>query len=156
MKIKFKKLHPNAITPAYAHDGDAGLDLFYCGDFELLIPPFRSATVPTGIALELSEGLEAQVRSRSGLACKNEVIVLNSPGTIDSGYRGELKVLLYNLCNTKHPEHGDFCVKPGMKIAQLVIAPFIKADLFEVDDLSNTYRGEGGFGSTGSYSFVPM
>lgn len=156
MRIKFKKLHSKAIVPTYAHEGDAGLDLHYCGEHTIIIPSFRSAAVPTGIALELPSGVEAQVRPRSGLASKHSITVLNSPGTIDPGYRGEIKVILYNMCDDKHPDRIDFYVEPGMKIAQMVIAPFITAELLEVDDLNSSDRGSNGFGSTGSYSFVPV
>ena len=132
--------------PAYQSDAAAGLDLLAAvpADAPLTIAPGRYAAVPTGIAIALPPGTEAQVRPRSGLARKHGVTVLNAPGTIDADYRGEIQVLLIN--------HGDepFVVTRGMRIAQLVIAPVARAQLIEVDDLDETARGAGGFGSTGT------
>ena len=141
MKLRVKKLNPNAIVPHYAHPGDAGLDLFAAEDAEIL--PGERGIVKTGLAIELPPQTEAQVRPRSGLALKHGITVLNSPGTIDEGYRGEVGVILIN--------HGreTFAVAKGMKIAQMIIAPVLRADVEEVQDLSETRRGEGGFGSTG-------
>jgi len=141
MQLKVKKLNPAAILPSYARRGDAGLDLFAVR--QLVIEPGRAALVPTGIAVELPSGTEAQVRPRSGLALKHAVTVLNTPGTVDEGYRGEVGVILIN--------HGSsaFTVEPGMKIAQMVISPRIEVSVVEADDLSDTERGSGGFGSTG-------
>ncbi len=139
--LKVRKLRPDAILPAYAREGDAGLDLFAVA--QTVIPAGRSALVPTGIAIELPSGTEAQVRPRSGLALKHALTVLNTPGTIDEGYRGEVGVILIN--------HGSsaFTVEPGMKIAQMVVSPRIQVAVVEVDALSDTERGAGGFGSTG-------
>ncbi len=141
MQLKVKKLNPSAILPSYAREGDAGLDLFAVRS--LTIEPGRSALVPTGIAIELPPGTEAQVRPRSGLALKHGLSVLNTPGTIDEGYRGEVGVILIN--------HGTnaFTVEPGMKIAQMVVSPRIQVSVVEVPELSDTERGAGGFGSTG-------
>lgn len=145
MELKIKKLSEAAILPQYAHPGDAGLDLTSIESITIL--PGRSQLVHTGLAIELPEGTEAQVRPRSGLALNHQVTVLNTPGTIDAGYRGEICVILIN--------HGaqPFQVEPGMRIAQMVIAPFIRAEVKAVEQfLDNTTRAEGGFGSTGVHS----
>ena len=140
--VKFKKLNPDAILPDYAHVGDAGMDLYSVED--LVIEPFTWKLVKTGLACELPQGTEGQVRSKSGIALKNGVFVLNTPGTVDENYRGEIGVILYNL-NTKEP----FVIKKGQKIAQYVIANVEYVDTIEVEVLDETDRGEGGFGSTG-------
>jgi dUTP pyrophosphatase len=141
MLLKVKRLSPAAVLPAYAHPGDAGLDLCACEAVE--IAPATSAMVRTGIALELPPGTEGQVRPRSGLAARHAVTVLNSPGTVDEGYRGEVRVILIN--------HGTevFRVEPGMRIAQLVVCPVLRVQVSEVADVGDTSRGAGGFGSTG-------
>ena len=141
MKIKITRLNESAIIPKYSHPGDAGMDLFSIE--EKLILPGETKLISTGIALELPDGIEAQIRPRSGLALKNSITVLNSPGTIDAGYRGEIGVILIN--------HGKniFQIFSGMKIAQMVITSFIRADLIVTKELSNSSRGIGGFGSTG-------
>jgi dUTP pyrophosphatase len=141
MTVRFKRLHPQAVLPAYAHPGDAGMDLCACEAAR--IEPGRRALVRTGLVMELPPGHEAQVRPRSGLALKQGVTVLNSPGTIDAGYRGEVGVILINL--------GDaaFAVESGMRIAQMVIAPVTHASVEEAADVGGTARGAGGFGSTG-------
>jgi dUTP pyrophosphatase len=141
MTLKVKLLSPEARSPVYAHDGDAGLDL--CSADNLVLPAGRSALVKTGIAVALPPGTEGQVRPRSGLALTNSITVLNAPGTIDEGYRGEIGVILIN--------HGTetFNVERGMKIAQLVIAPRLRVDIVQVDELDSTLRGPAGFGSTG-------
>lgn len=140
--VKFKKLNPDAILPDYAHIGDAGMDLYSVED--LVIEPLTWKLVKTGLACELPHGTEGQVRSKSGIALKNGVFVLNTPGTVDENYRGEIGVILYNL-NTKEP----FVIKKGQKIAQYVIANVEYVDTIEVETLDETDRGEGGFGSTG-------
>ncbi|MBC00208.1 MAG: dUTP diphosphatase [Rhodobacteraceae bacterium] len=129
--------------PAYQSAAAAGMDLLAANDDPLVLQPGGRALVPTGIAIALPEGTEAQVRPRSGLAAKHGVTVLNTPGTIDADYRGEIKVILINL--------GDapFTVERGSRIAQIVVAPVARADLVEVADLDDTARGAGGFGSTG-------
>lgn len=141
MILKVKKLAASAIIPSYAHPGDAGLDLFAAEASH--IQPGEVKLIKTGIAIELPQNTEAQVRPRSGLALKNKITVLNTPGTIDEGYRGEVGVILIN--------HGDisFTVAEGMKVAQLVVKPVLRVDVVEVEFLSETARGEGGFGSTG-------
>lgn len=140
--VKFKKLNPDAIIPDYAHAGDAGMDLYSVQDD--VIEPLTWKLIPTGLACILPEGTEGQVRSKSGIALKNGVFVLNTPGTVDENYRGEIGVVLYNL-NTKEP----FVIKKGQKIAQYVINAIEYVDTVEVRELDSTCRGEGGFGSTG-------
>jgi dUTP pyrophosphatase len=141
MILKIKKTHTDAIIPSYAHPGDAGLDLFSIE--EKIIESGSTSLIKTGIKIELPEGTEAQVRPRSGLALKHSITVLNSPGTIDEGYRGEVGVILINHSKEL------FKVEKGMKIAQMVIQRVVKAQIEEVSDLSDTSRAEGGFGSTG-------
>ena len=143
MKLKILKLHESAIIPQYSHLGDAGLDLFSIEEQTIL--PGETKLIRTGIAIALPEGTEAQIRPRSGLALKHSLTVLNTPGTVDSGYRGEIGVILIN--------HGQqpFNVVPGMKIAQMVIASFIRAEIEPVEQLTKTTRGDGGFGSTGVF-----
>ena len=140
--VKFKKLNKDAIIPDYAHKGDAGMDLYSIQDD--IIEPLTWKLIPTGLACELPEGTEGQVRSKSGIALKNGVFVLNTPGTVDENYRGEIGVVLYNL-NTKEP----FVIKKGQQIAQYVINAIEYVDTIEVEQLDSTDRGEGGFGSTG-------
>ena len=139
--LKIKKLSEDAIIPFYAHPGDAGLDLFSVE--EVTIEQGKRKLVATGISIELPKNTEAQVRPRSGLALKYGVTVLNSPGTIDEGYRGEIKVILIN--------HGEeaFKINKGDKIAQMVIMPVLTVGIEEVEILNDSERGEGGFGSTG-------
>ena len=134
-------MHEDALIPKYAKQGDAGMDLHSITDYE--IPPSESLMIKTGIAMELPLGYEAQVRPRSGLAYKNKVTVLNSPGTIDSGYRNELGIILIN--------HGkdSFKINKGERIAQMVIAKHETPIIEEVDELSESERGLDGFGSTG-------
>lgn len=141
MKLKVQKLKPQAILPKYAHSTDAGLDLFAIN--EATIFPGESALIHTGISIELPTSTEAQIRPRSGLALRHQIAVLNSPGTIDEGYRGEIGVILIN--------HGknEFKVTPGMKVAQMVIASFVSVQVEEVEQLNTTDRNIGGFGSTG-------
>ncbi len=141
MLLKVRKLTQSAILPAYAHPGDAGLDL--CAAESCMLAPGERRLVRTGIAIELPAGTEGQVRPRSGLALKHGVTLLNTPGTIDEGYRGEVGIILIN--------HGrePFRVEPGMRIAQLVIQPALRVAVAETEVLSETRRGSGGFGSTG-------
>ncbi|MBI5214423.1 MAG: dUTP diphosphatase [Ignavibacteriae bacterium] len=129
--------------PTYATSGSAGMDLRATAENDVVITPGERALVPCGFQIELPQGYEAQVRPRSGLAMKNGVTVLNSPGTIDSDYRGEVKVILINLGQE------EFVVKRGDRIAQMVIAPVTHVALMEVESLTETSRGEGGFGHTG-------
>jgi dUTP pyrophosphatase len=140
--LKVKRISGEAVLPAYAHPGDAGLDLYSAVSASL--DPGESKLIGTGISIELPPNTEGNVRPRSGLALKHGVTVLNAPGTIDCGYRGEVGIILIN--------HGRarFDVQPGMKIAQLVVAPCLSVDVQEISDLTASSRGEGGFGSTGS------
>jgi len=140
--VEFKKLDPDAILPDYAHEGDAGMDLYSIKDE--IIEPLSWKLVPTGLACKLPFGTNGEVRSKSGIALKNGVFVLNTPGTVDENYRGEIGVILYNL-NTKEP----FVIKKGQKIAQFVINSIEYVDTIEVKELDETSRGEGGFGSSG-------
>ncbi len=141
MKVKVLRLDEAAVLPRYEHDDDSGMDL--CAIAPQTIHPGETALISTGIAIELPPNTEAQVRPRSGLALKHSITVLNTPGTVDAGYRGELRVILIN--HGKQP----FEVVQGMRIAQMVIMPVIRAELEEVESLSDSRRGEGGFGSTG-------
>jgi dUTP pyrophosphatase len=141
MTLRFRRIHPDAILPAYAHPSDAGMDVRSVAD--VVIPPGGRALVPTGLVMQLPPGYEAQVRPRSGLALKHGITVLNTPGTIDSGYRGEVGVVLANF------GAADFAVGKGDKIAQIVIAPVTQPEIAETDVVDETDRGSGGFGSTG-------
>ena len=144
MTLRFKKVHPDAVLPSYAHPSDAGMDLRSVDD--LTLAPGQRALVHTGLVMLLPPLYEAQVRPRSGLALKNGVTVWNSPGTvdaIDSGYRGEVGVILINL------GQAAFDVRKGDKIAQMVIAPVTQPNIEETDVVDETDRGSGGFGSTG-------
>ena len=140
MNIKIVNKSENPL-PCYAREGDAGMDI--CAAEDKHISPFNWTTISTGLYLEIPEGYEVQIRSRSGLAAKYGIQVLNSPGTIDSGYRGEIKVIL------KNNDHIKYNVNKGDRIAQMVVAPITTATLTEVAELSDSERGEGGLGSTG-------
>jgi len=142
MTVNFKKIHPAAVIPSYARPGDAGMDVCACE--EATLQPGERRLVRTGLVMELPHGTEAQMRPRSGLALKNGITLLNTPGTIDEGYRGEVGVILINH------GHEPFEVKPGLRIAQMVIAPVLHVDTAEVTEVSDTTRGRGGFGSTGA------
>lgn len=141
MKLLISKINEIAKVPEYAHIGDAGMDLFSVD--EVVLNPLERKLIHTGIKIQLPPNTEAQIRPRSGLALKNGITVLNTPGTIDEGYRGEIGIILINLSNE------TFKVEKGMKIAQMVIKPTIQVEVQEVDELNDTSRGEGGFGSTG-------
>ena len=143
IKVLIKKLNPSVKLPVYKSVGASGMDLMAFIKEPLKIKPKSSLLVPTGISIAFPQDYEVQIRPRSGLAAKNNVSILNTPGTIDSDYRGEIKVILYN--------HGteDFTVNNGDRIAQMVLTPIIKMELEKTDDLPDTIRGEGGFGSTG-------
>ena len=140
--VKFVKLREGAHIPCRAHDDDAGFDLYASEDVSLKAHGF--ASVPTAISVELPAGTEGQVRPRSGLAAKYGVTVLNAPGTIDAGYRGEVKVILINHGET------DFEISAGMRIAQLMVKPVYPTEFVEVSSLADSVRGEGGFGSSGT------
>ncbi|WP_368487912.1 dUTP diphosphatase [Clostridium sp. BJN0013] len=142
MELLVKRIHEEAILPFYAHEGDAGLDLFSVE--KVLIKSMERRLISTGIKIQLPPNTEGQVRPRSGLALAHGITLLNSPGTIDEGYRGEIKVLMINLGQE------DFLIEKGMKIAQMVIKPVEQVLIKEVVELKNTERGEGGFGSTGN------
>ena len=142
MTLCFRKVHPDAVLTSYAHPSDAGMDVRSVED--LTIAPGKRALVHTGLVMLLPPKYEAQVRPRSGLALKSGVTVLNTPGTIDSGYRGEVGVILANFGDA------DFQVKKGDKIAQIVIAPVTQPEIVETDFIDETDRGTGGFGSTGA------
>ena len=142
-KILIKKLDPSVELPAYKTKGASGMDLMAFIKEPINLKPHSSCLVPTGISVAFSNEFEIQIRPRSGLAAKNNISVLNTPGTIDSDYRGEIKVILYN--------HGDdeFIINNKDRIAQMILTPVIKMNLEETDNLPETVRGEGGFGSTG-------
>ena len=142
MTVNFMKVDPAAVLPSYARPGDAGMDVCACEQVTLL--PGERKLVKTGLVMELPRGTEAQMRPRSGLALKSGITLLNTPGTIDEGYRGEIGIILINLGTEA------FEVLPGMRIAQMVIAPVLRADIGEVSEVSGTARGAGGFGSTGT------
>ena len=142
-KVLIKKLDPTVKLPAYKTDGASGMDLMAQLKEPISLKPNSSCLVPTGLAVAFSSDFEIQIRPRSGLAAKNNISVLNTPGTIDSDYRGEIKVILFN--------HGknDFLINNKDRIAQMILTPVIKMDLEETDNLPETVRGSGGFGSTG-------
>ena len=142
-RVAIKKLRPDAIVPKYMSDEAAGLDLCAALDAPLTLAPHKRAAIGTGLAFALPHGYEGQVRARSGLARNHGVTLTNALGTLDSDFRGELTILLIN--------HGDepVTIEPGHRIAQLVIAPVVQAELEEVAELPTTARGAGGFGSTG-------
>ena len=143
VKVLIKRLDPKVKLPAYKTDGASGMDLMAFIDNSISLKPKTSTLVPTGLSVAFSKNYEIQIRPRSGLAAKNNISVLNTPGTIDSDYRGEIKVILYN--------HGkeDFLIKNKDRIAQMVLTPVIKINFEETEELPETIRGEGGFGSTG-------
>jgi len=143
VKILIKKTNKEVITPKYKTDGSSGVDLSAFLDKEVVIKPNSSELIPTGLQVAIPEELEIQIRPRSGLAAKESIGVLNSPGTIDSDYRGELKIILFNHGNE------DFIINNGDRIAQMVLVPILKMEFEEVDSLPDTIRGQGGFGSTG-------
>ncbi|KEH97018.1 dUTP diphosphatase [Clostridium massiliodielmoense] len=141
MKLLIEKINDKAIIPFQAHEGDAGMDLFSVE--EVTIKPMERKLVHTGIKMQLPKNTEAQIRPRSGLALKYGITVLNTPGTIDEGYRGEIGIILINLGSD------EFKVEEGMKIAQMVIKPTLTLQIKEVVELTETTRGQDGFGSTG-------
>ena len=143
VKILIKKLNSKVKLPSYKTDGSSGMDLMAFLDKPISILPQKSELIPTGLSIAIPDNTEMQIRPRSGLAAKNNISVLNTPGTIDSDYRGELKVILYNHGNKK------FIINNEDRIAQMVLMPIIKAKFEEVENLPDTIRGEGGFGSTG-------
>ena len=144
VKILIKRLSSKVTMPQYKTIGSSGMDIAAFLDNEIFIKPSEKKIIPTGIKLKIPKGYEIQIRPRSGLAANNDITVLNTPGTIDSDYRGEIKVILFN--------HGKniFKVDNGLRIAQMVLCPVIEAKLSEVEIIDETERGEGGFGSTGT------
>ena len=143
VKVLLKKLDSSVELPSYKTDGASGMDLMAFIKEPINLKPYTSCLVPTGISMAFSDEFEIQIRPISGLAAKNSISVLNTPGTIDSDYRGEIKVILFNYGSN------DFLINNKDRIAQMVLTPVVKMDLEETDDLPNTVRGEGGFGSTG-------
>ena len=143
-KIQIKKLSKSVSIPKYETLGSSGMDIAAYIEKEIIINPGEKALVSTGFSIAIPRGYEVQIRPRSGLAAKKNITVLNTPGTIDADYRGEIKVILINLGKEK------FIIESGERIAQMVVCPVIQADLEEVKELSDTHLGLGGFGSTGT------
>tara|TARA_B100001175_G_scaffold153398_1_gene130005 strand:+ start:521 stop:958 length:438 start_codon:yes stop_codon:yes gene_type:complete len=143
VKVLVKKLNSRVKLPEYKTSGSSGMDLMACVESSIKIKPNTVELIPTGLSIAIPEELEIQIRPRSGLAAKSSISVLNTPGTIDSDYRGELKIILFNHGNK------DFIVNNNDRVAQMVLTPVIKMELEEVDQLPETIRGSGGFGSTG-------
>jgi len=143
VKVLIKKLNSKVQLPKYKTDGSSGMDLMAFTESPINIRPNESALIPTGITIAIPEDTEIQIRPRSGLAAKSNISVLNTPGTIDSDYRGEIKIILFN--------HGkeEFTINNNDRVAQMILMPIIKAEFEEVKDLPKTLRGSGGFGSTG-------
>ena len=143
VKVLIKRLDPEVELPEYKSNGASGMDLLAFIKKPIIIKPKMSSIIPTGLSAAFAKDYEIQIRPRSGLAAKNNISVINTPGTIDSDYRGEIKVIIYN--------HGinDFIISNGDRIAQMILSPVIKMELEETDDLPKTIRGKGGFGSTG-------
>ena len=145
IKVLVKKLNPKAELPKYKTEGSSGMDLMALIEKSITIKSQNSALIPTGLSIAVPEDMEVQIRPRSGLAAKSNISVLNTPGTIDSDYRGEIKIILFN--------HGkeEFIVNNGDRIAQMILMPVIKAEFEEIKELPKTVRGSGGFGSTGKW-----
>ena len=143
-EILIKRLSKNISLPKYETDGSSGMDLAANIENKIEIAPGKSVIIPTGLSVSIPKNFEIQIRPRSGLAAKNRISVLNTPGTIDADYRGELKVILINLGDTA------YIIEKGLRIAQMVLCPVIKATLKEVEIMEETKRGSGGFGSTGA------
>jgi len=144
IKILIKRLSTDVVLPKYETIGSSGMDLAAYIETNINLEPGKSIVISTGLSVAIPQGFEIQIRPRSGLAVKKKISVLNTPGTIDADYRGEIKVILINLGNN------PFLIENGLRIAQMVVCPIIKAQLVEVKDLDNTIRGQGGFCSTGT------
>ena len=146
VKIFIKKLNPSVQMPSYKTNGASGMDLIAFIDEPIELKPGKSCLVPTGLSVAFSKEYEIQIRPRSGLAAKNNITVLNTPGTIDSDYRGEIKIILFN--------HGkeNFIINNNDRIAQMVLTPIVKMEIEEINELPETIRGEGGFGSAGKWA----
>tara|TARA_B100000945_G_C20266628_1_gene541889 strand:- start:416 stop:853 length:438 start_codon:yes stop_codon:yes gene_type:complete len=143
VKVLIKKLDPAVKLPVYKSNGASGMDLMAFIKKPINVKSKTSSLIPTGLSVAFSEDYEIQIRPRSGLAAKNNITVLNTPGTIDSDYRGEIKVIIYNHGNN------DFTINNGDRIAQMILTPVVKMELEKTNDLPETIRGKGGFGSTG-------
>jgi dUTP pyrophosphatase len=143
VKVLIKKLNSSAQLPSYKTSGASGMDLMACIEKPINLKPGKSCLIPTGLSVAFSEKYEIQIRPRSGLAAKNNISVLNTPGTIDSDYRGELKIILFNHSSE------SFIINNNDRVAQMVLTPVIKMELEEKNELPDSIRGEGGFGSTG-------
>ena len=143
VKVLIKKLKPSVQLPSYKTSGASGMDLMACIEKPVNLNPGKSCLVPTGLSVAFPEKYEIQIRPRSGLAAKNNISVLNTPGTIDSDYRGELKIILFNHSNE------NFMINNNDRIAQMVLTPIVKMELEETHELPQSIRGKGGFGSTG-------
>ena len=143
VKVLIKKLSPEVQLPSYKTLGASGMDLMAFIKSSVTVKPKTSFLIPTGLSIAFSKDYEVQIRPRSGLAAKSNISVLNTPGTIDSDYRGEIKVIVYNHGNN------DFLINNGDRIAQMILTPVVKMELEETNDLPVTMRGEGGFGTTG-------
>ena len=148
IKVLVKKLEPSVKLPSYKTNGASGMDLMAYIDKSIELKPGESCLVPTGLSVAFPKEYEIQIRPRSGLAAKNNISVLNTPGTIDSDYRGEIKIILFN--------HGseNFIIHNKDRVAQMVLTPIIKMELEEIKELPESIRGEGGFGSTGKWKIV--
>ena len=143
VKVLIKRLDPKVTIPEYKTSGSSGMDLKAFLDNKVEIKPYKSALIPTGLSIAIPNDYEVQIRPRSGLAAKSNISVLNTPGTVDSDYRGELKIILFNHGNK------EFIVKNKDRIAQIILVPVLKVDFEEVDNLPDSIRGSGWFGSTG-------
>ena len=143
VKVLIKKLHPAVKLPVYETDGASGMDLMAFIKETIIVKPKTSSLIPTGLSVAFEKNYEIQIRPRSGLAINNNISVLNTPGTIDSDYRGEIKVIIYNHGNN------EFIVNNDDRIAQMILTPIVKMNLEETNNLPETIRGKGGFGSTG-------
>lgn len=143
IKVKIKKLKDNALVPKYQTEHASGMDLHACLDSPKTLQPMERAIIPTGLAIELPVGYEAQIRARSGLSAKHGITMSNGVGTIDADYRGEVGVLIINL------SQGPFTIEPNMRIAQMIVARYEQVQFQEIDELNPTQRGEVGYGSTG-------
>ncbi len=143
VKVLIKKLNPSVQLPSYKTSGASGMDLMAFIEKPINLEPGKSCLVPTGLSVAFPQEYEIQIRPRSGLAAKNNISVLNTPGTIDSDYRGEIKIILFNHSND------NFIINKNDRVAQMVLTPIIKMELEETNELPESIRGEGGFGSTG-------
>ena len=144
MRLTIVKLRDDAILPAYQTAGAAGADLHACLDEAVVLRPLERKVIPTGLAMSIPEGFEVQIRARSGMSIKHGITMVNGIGTIDADYRGELGILLINVSQE------DFVIEPGMRVAQMVLARYEKAEWDQVDELDTTERGAGGYGSSGT------